>query len=85
MAALVSQHPSATLELLTYIIRIIKASQQYDGHYWRVYDTNYRLTAAATGNRNWSRLDTDLFTPLFHRECAFGCCLFCVRQHRARY
>ena len=51
MAAMVSHHPSATLELLAY---------QYDGLYWRAYDTNYRLTAAATGNRTWSRLDTDL-------------------------
>ena len=30
-AALVSAHPSATLELLAYSLTIIKASQQYDG------------------------------------------------------
>ena len=64
-AALVSEHPSATLEMLAYMVTIIKASQQYDGLYWRAYDTNYRLTAAASGNRQWSRLDTDLFTRFF--------------------
>ena len=75
MAALVSQHPSATLELLAYMITIVKASQQYDGLYWRAYDTNYRLTASATGNRNWSRLDTDLFTRLFTGRARFvGAC-----------
>ena len=62
MAALVSEHPSATLELLAYMLTIIKASQQYDSLYWHSYDTNYRITAAAPGNKNWSRLDTDLYT-----------------------
>ena len=62
---MVCHHPSATLELLAYMLTIIKASQQYDGLYWRASDTNYRLTAAATGNRTWSRLDTDLFTRVF--------------------
>ena len=65
MAALVSHHPSATLELLAYMVTIIKASQQYDGLHWRAYDSNYRLTAAATGNRTWSHLETDLFTRFF--------------------
>ena len=65
MAALVSAHPSATLELLAYMLTIIKASQQYDSLYWRSYDTNYRITAAASGNRSWSRLDTDLYTRFF--------------------
>lgn len=65
MAAIVSEHPSATLELLAYMLTIIKASQQYDGLYWRSYDTNYRITAAASGNRQWSKLDTDLYTRFF--------------------
>ena len=50
------------LELLAYQLTILKASQQYDGLYWRAYDTHYRVNAAATGNRLWSRLDTDLYT-----------------------
>ena len=64
-AALVSVHPSATLELLAYMLTIIRASQQYDGLCWRSYDTNYRIAAAASGNRSWSKLDTDLFTRFF--------------------
>ena len=65
MEAIVSEHPSATLELLAYMLTIIKATQQYDRLYWRSYDTNYRITAAASGNRAWSRLDTDLYTRFF--------------------
>ena len=42
-AALVSEHPSATLELLAYGLTIIKASQQYDGLYWRTYGTHFRI------------------------------------------
>lgn len=56
MAAIVSKHPSITLELVAYTLTILKASQQYDGLYWRSYDTNYRITAVASGNRAWSRL-----------------------------
>lgn len=65
MAALVSEDPSATLELIAYGLTIIKASQHYDGLHWRSYDTHYRINAAAAGNRKWSRLDTDLYTRFF--------------------
>ena len=65
IAALSKRHPSATLELLAYQLTIIKASQQYDGLFWRAYDTHYRVNAAATGNKTWSRLDTDLYTRFF--------------------
>ena len=77
-AALVSAHPSATLELLAYSLTIIKASQQYDGLLWRSYDVNYRVAAAASGNRKWSRLDTDLFTRFFTgRARLFNPCSVC--------
>ena len=43
-------------ELLAYQLTIIKASQHYDGLQWRAYDTHFRVAAAATGNRSWSKL-----------------------------
>ena len=64
-AAIVAKHPSVIQELLAYMLTIIKASQQYDGMYWCAYDTHYCISAAATGNKNWSRLDTDLYTRFF--------------------
>ena len=59
---IVAVKPAATLELLAYMLTIIKASQQYDGLFWRSYDTNYRINVAAAGNKVCSRLDTDLYT-----------------------
>ena len=77
-AALVSAHHSATLELLAYSLTTIKASQQYDGLLWRSYDMNYRVAGAASGNRRWSRLDTDLFTRFFTgRARLFNPCSVC--------
>ena len=77
-ATLVSQHPAATLEMLAYMMTIIRASQQYDGLHWRAYDYHYRLTAAASGNKNWSRLDTDLFTRFFTgRARSVSACALC--------
>ena len=75
---LVSVHPSVTLELLAYMLTIIRASQQYDGLCWRSYDTNYRIAAAASGNRSWSKLDTDLFTRFFNgRARKVNPCMVC--------
>ena len=61
----VAVEPAATLKLLAYMLTVIKASQQYDGLYWLSYDTNYHINAAASGNKAWSRLDTDLYTRFF--------------------
>ena len=61
-AALAQKHTEAIPELLAYQLTIIKAAQQYDGLQWRAYDTHFRINAAATGLRHWSRLDTDLYT-----------------------
>lgn len=58
MATLVSARPSV---LLAYMLTIIKASQQYDGLYWR----SYMVTAMASGNRSWSCLDTELYSCFF--------------------
>ena len=32
---------------------------------WCAYDTHYRINAAASGNRKWAKLDTDLYTRFF--------------------
>ena len=64
-AALLQKHPEQRNELLAYQLTIIKASQQYDGLQWRAYDTHFRVSAAATGSKSWSKLDTDLYTRFF--------------------
>jgi len=78
MAALVAKFPEVTTELISYQLTIIKAAQQYDGLQWRAYDTHYRINAAATGLRHWSKLDTDLYTRFFTgRARAIACCSIC--------
>ena len=64
-AAMARKYPEAVLELLAYQLTIIKASQQYDGLHWTAYDTHFRIHAAASNNRQWSKLDTDLYTRFF--------------------
>ena len=42
------------------------------------YDTHYRVNAAATGNRQWSHLDIDLYTrPFMGRAKTVASCEFC--------
>ena len=61
-AAMGNRFVEAIPEMLAYMLVIVNASEQYDGLYWRTYDTHFRVNAAATGNRQWSRLDIDLYT-----------------------
>ena len=65
MAAVVTADPSMTLELLAYALTIVRASQHFEGLHWRAYDTHFRINAAASGNRSWSSIDTDLYTRFF--------------------
>jgi len=60
MAAMWKQYPEAMPEMIAYLLLIVNASDQYDGLYWRAYDTHYWVNAAATGNWHWSHLDIDL-------------------------
>ena len=96
MAAMWKRYPEAMPEMIAYLLLIVNASDQYDGLYWRAYDTHYRVNAAATGNRHWSRLDIDLYTRFFTgRAKAVSSCHTCdstshssdqcpVRPQRAR-
>ena len=65
MAAMAQKFPAEIPEMLAYQLVIIQASQQYDGNYWRAYDTHFRVNAATSGNRLWSRIDPNLYTRFF--------------------
>ena len=78
MAAVVSADPSMTVELLAYALTVIRDSQNFDGLHWRAYNTHFRINAAASGNRSWSTLDTDLYTRFFTgRARPAALCLQC--------
>ena len=57
-----TKYSEVTSDLLAYQLTIIKASQRHDGLYWRANDTC--MNTAASGNRKWTKLDTDI-TPDF--------------------
>ena len=86
-AAIVQKFPAAVNELLAYQLTIIKSAQQYDGLQWRAYDTHFRISAAAMGNRQWSRLDTDLYTRFFtgRGKLVLACSLCDSTIHSAAY
>ena len=85
VAALLRKFREQASELLAYQLTIIKAAQQYDVLQWRAYDTHFRVAAAATGNRQWSKVDVDLYTRFFTgRAKAVACCHVCdSTQHLA--
>ena len=77
-AVVASREPAQVAELLAYQLTIIKASQSFDGLQWRAYNTHFRVAAAATGNKTWSKLDVDLYTRVFTgRAKLVHCCSVC--------
>ena len=55
-----------------------QAAQQYNGLRYRAYDTHFWVAATATGNREWSKVDVDLYTRLFTgRAKSVACCHVC--------
>lgn len=54
------QEPAQVAELLAYQLTVIKSLQSFDGLQWWVHNTHFRVAAAATGNKCWSKLDVDL-------------------------
>lgn len=56
------RYPDSVKEMLAYQALIIWVSREYNGLYWRVYGTYFQAIAAASGNREWSRVDT-IYSP----------------------
>ena len=71
-------------ELLAYQLTIIKAAQSYDGLQWRAYDAHFRVAAAATGNKSWSKLDVDLYTRFFTWACK-GPAMLCNMRYLTEF
>ncbi len=65
MAVLASKFPTATPDLIAYMLTIMKMQREYEVPAWRLYDQAYRDKAAATGNRKWSQVDTHLYNQVF--------------------
>ena len=57
--------PAQVPELMAYMIQIIRASQEYEGLAWFTYDEAYRRQAAVTQHREWSKINSLIFSVCF--------------------
>ena len=53
------------VHMCAYFQVILKASREYSGGMWKQYDTQYRQKAEATHNKDWSAIDTTIFSQCF--------------------
>lgn len=78
MAAVAQRQPARLAGLLAYQLTTIKAAQSYDCLQWQGYDTHFRVAAAATENKDWAKLDVDVYTRFFKgRAKTVQCCTIC--------
>lgn len=57
--------PESVPELMAYMGTIMRASQEYEGAAWATYDVAFRRQAASTGQREWSKVNTSLYSICF--------------------
>ena len=55
----------AVPEMLAYLVCILRTGQDFGGLAWVNYDSAFRRQAAATGNRQWSRVNPSLYSICF--------------------
>ena len=65
VSVLAIQSPQYVPELMAYMVSILQASQEYEGSAWTTYDAAYHSQAAATGNKQWSKVNPSLYTVCF--------------------
>ena len=70
MGVVVKFVPGVVPSLMAYMVSIIRASQEYEGAAWVAYDAAFRRQAAATGQRDWSGINTSLYTICFTGKAA---------------
>lgn len=78
-------NPEAVPELMAYMAGIIRASQEFEGSAWSGYDAAFRRQAAATGQREWSKINSSLYAICFTGKArrAQRCDICFSAAHRA--
>ena len=86
VGVLSAKHPEAVPELMSYMVAIIRASEDYAGLAWVRYDAAYRRQAAANYNRKWSRINPSLFSLCFtgKAQIANRCDLCLAASHATK-
>ena len=59
------RHPGRVQDLLAYSSIITKASLDYEGVPWLLYDAHFRRAAAAAKCKNWAQVDASIWTMYF--------------------
>ena len=65
VGVLATKSPDTVPELMAYMISILRASLEYEGLAWATYDAAYHRQAAATGHKQWSKVNPSLYTICF--------------------
>ena len=62
ITVLTTYMPNRSRDLLSYMALIIRMAKRYSGNCWLNYDCAFRLEAAASNIRDWSKLKPDLYS-----------------------
>ena len=65
MGVLAGTSLGAHTELMAYLVHIVQVSQDFGSLAWVNYDSAFRLQATSTENRQWSRMNTSLYSIVY--------------------
>ena len=57
--------PDKVPKMIAYMLTILQAQQEFEDPGWRIYNHNYRLKAAASGNQKRAEVDPHLYSQCF--------------------
>ena len=70
--------------LMAYLNLIVRASQDYEGLGWVLYDSAFRRQAALTGNKKWSVINSTMYAMNFSaRKVGTRRCELCFAMSHA--
>ena len=75
-SVLATKHSQYIPEILAYSRDIIRASRQFKWPSWVIYDANYRLHMAESGQRDWSKVDPSIYARCWAHAPSW--CTICV-------
>jgi len=87
VSAIAPSYPEAVPELLAYILEIVGQAKRFRGRTWVLYDATFYRQAAASGNRQWSEVNSTLLASCYSGEApsSLGCQQFHTRQESALF
>ena len=65
VSVMAARYPDWVKDMLAYPSLIAKAHADYEGTQWLLYDNHFRHTAAAKQLKDWSEVDSSIWTLCF--------------------